>query len=396
MISLNNTLGLAASLLKTPRMLMVNPRVAGFLLGYFGKFRVKRVGGSYVLHSHLPPLDSAAYSKFVKKHLIENVRGPSHAQIGVTNACPQKCGYCYNRHRSGTVMDKERIMRVAGELSSMGVAWLGITGGEPLLNGDLLEIIDGIDKDVAVKLFTTGSTLTPGKARDLKSAGLDYVSVSLDGPDEREHDAQRGCMGAFKEALRAIDVFIEAGIHTGVSAVLTKDMIQNGRLEVFIEFLEKLGVHEAWLSEAKPASEAFWDERFVIGDKEAEALIKMQDAYNKKGPLTFNYLGHFEHGAHFGCNAGVKMVYVDAFGEMSPCVFTPMTFGNVRDRPAASLYADMSRSFRCGSKCFVNRNYGLFKKYFTGVSPVPADDARKIAEEASASGIPEFYRLKGA
>ena len=46
--------------------------------------------------------------------------------------------------------------------------------------------------------------------------------------------------------------------------------------------------------------------------------------------MVINYLGHFEGCESFGCNAGCKMVYVDAFGEVSPCVFLPFSFGNVR------------------------------------------------------------------
>jgi MoaA/NifB/PqqE/SkfB family radical SAM enzyme len=396
MISLNNQIGLVKSLLRTPQTLMVDPRVSMFLLKYFGKFRVKKVGKSYVLHSHLPPLNSAAYTKFVKKHLVEKVSGPSHAQIGITNACPQKCRYCYNKHRSGKAMEKNLIIGAIRELSDMGLAWLGLTGGEPLLNNDIVEIVDRTDKNIAVKLFTTGCTLTAQKARELKNAGLKYVSVSLDSCIEEEHDNLRGYDGAYKTALHAIGLFLDAGIHTGVSAVLTKDMLKNDSIVRFCQFLERLGVHEAWLSEAKPASEHFWDERFVISENETAALVSLQDEYNKKGTMTFNYLGHFEHGGHFGCNAGIKMVYIDAFGEMSPCVFTPITFGNVRDWPVAALYSEMAKNFKPGRKCFVNRNYGLFKKYFRGVSPIPKDDALKIVKESSHNGVAEFTRIQGA
>jgi MoaA/NifB/PqqE/SkfB family radical SAM enzyme len=396
MISLNNHIGLAKSLLQTPQTLRVNPFVSLFLLGYFSKFKVKKVDKSYVLHSHLPPLNSAAYTKFVQKHLIEKVPGPSHAQIGITNACPQKCPYCYNKHRSGTAMDKDIIISAIRELGAMGLTWLGLTGGEPLLNKDIVEIIDKTDKDIAVKLFTTGSTLTRQRAIDLKSAGLRYVSVSLDSSNEEEHDIARGYKGAFNEALRAIRTFLDAGIHTGVSAVLSKDMMNKDRLTGFLGFLENLGVHEAWLSEIKPSSEYFWDQRFIISQDEIASLVKFQDEYNKKGKITFNYLGHFENSRHFGCNAGTKMVYIDAFGEMSPCVFTPMTFGNIRNSSVAALYGEMAKCFRPGRQCFINRNYGLFKKYFQGVSPIPTEDALKIAEESLYNGLPEFNRIHGA
>lgn len=70
----------------------------------------------------------------------------------------------------------------------MGVFWLGFTGGEPLLHKDLVEIVKSVGDDCAIKLFTTGSNLTPQLAKELKEAGLLYVSISLDHWDEAEHD----------------------------------------------------------------------------------------------------------------------------------------------------------------------------------------------------------------
>ena len=95
-----------------------------------------------ILHSHLPPLNSPAYRRFVNEQLLARGSGPSHAQIGLTNACPQNCAYCYNKGRSGTVMDTATISRVIADLKSLGVFWLGLTGGEPLLNRDIVRIIE--------------------------------------------------------------------------------------------------------------------------------------------------------------------------------------------------------------------------------------------------------------
>ena len=208
-----------------------------FLSDYMSKFQIRRVGDNLILHSHLPPLNSPAYSRFVKEHLLAKTSGPSHAQIGITNACPQHCEYCYNRNRQGQVMDKETIMKIARELKEMGVVWLGLTGGEPLLNKDIVEIIESVAGDCAVKLFTTGCTLTREKASDLKQAGLFSVSVSLDHWEEEKHDRGRRYKGAFQQALKAIDIFQSVGgIQVGVSAVLSREMIRNDQVEDFLAF----------------------------------------------------------------------------------------------------------------------------------------------------------------
>ena len=375
-------------------MLKVRPALSLFFLDYLRKFRVRRVGEAVILHSHLPPLNSPAYSRFIREQLIERRDGPTHAQVGLTNECPQRCSYCYNRDRTGRAMDTAEILAVVRELKRLGVVWLGWTGGEPLLNKDIVRLTEAASDGCAVKLFTTGSTLTPALARDLKAAGLFSVSVSLDHWTADVHDRNRGVEGAFATALRAVEIFRNVdGLHVGVSAVLSRDMIRQGRTEEFLAFLERLGVHEAWLSEVKPSVQAFWSDGHVIGEDERLGLVRLQDRYNKRDGMTVNYLGHFEGREHFGCNAGRKMIYVDAFGEVSPCVFTPMTLGNVRDRPLSEIVRDMRERFPSEESCFINKNYKLFQSYSRGAAPVGREDALDLLDNVKFAPPAGFFKL---
>ena len=275
----------------------------------------------------------------------------------------------------------------------MGVFWLGFTGGEPLLNKDIVEIVKSVGDDCAIKLFTTGSNLTEQLAAELKKAGLLYVSISLDHWEEEKHDRIRGYQGAFRTALRAIEIFKSIGVHVSVSAVISREMLQGNQVQEFLKFLISLDIHEAWLSETKPTVEAFWNKAAVITEEERQSLVSLQDKYNKEGKITVNYLGHFEGGEHFGCNAGNKMVYIDAFGEVSPCVFTPMTFGNVRDKSVQAIFSEMKEYFPSESRCFINKNYELLKKYYKGQSPISKEDTMEMMKEVQFSPMSEFSRL---
>jgi len=245
---------LARALVAHPQLLRVKPSIGRFLLGYLSRFQIMDISGRLIIHSHLPAIGTQAYARFVREHLIERTAGPSHAQIGVTNACPQRCAFCYNRGRTGQVMDTATIRELIRDLQRMGVVWLGFTGGEPLLDPDLPLLVEVAADGCAVKLFTTGIGISRERAAALRGAGLSSVSVSLDHWEEDAHDRSRGYPGAFRAALRAIDIFRETdGLHVGVSAVLDKEMLRPERVEQFLRFLEGLGVHEAWLSEAKPS-----------------------------------------------------------------------------------------------------------------------------------------------
>jgi len=380
--------------LKYPQLLKAKPPLLLFLLKYMGKFKIKRVGGNLILHSHLPPINSPAYGRFVKEHLIGKIDGPSHAQIGLTNACPQRCTYCYNRDRKGTAMAKNDILQAVQDLKSMGVFWMGWTGGEPLLNKDIVEITEYAADGCAVKLFTTGCTLTPQLAVRLKKAGLFSVSVSLDHWKEEIHDRQRGYPGAFRTALNAIEIFRNTdGLHVGVSAVLSKDMIKKGQTEEYLDFLQSLGIHEAWLSEAKPSVADFCHGDLVITEEERLSLVDLQDRFNRKGEMTVNYLAHFEGREHFGCNAGHKMVYIDAFGDVSPCVFTPMNFGNITESSLIELINDMRQLFPSENTCFINKNYKLLQKYSRGRNVLPRNDSILMMQEVAFSPLAKFFEL---
>lgn len=385
--------------LANPGMLRVKPGASLFMASYMRRFPVRQFGRNLVLHSHLPPLTSRAYSRFVAHHLVAHKPGPSHAQVGLTNACPQNCEYCYNKERSGVRMDTPAILRVIDDLKQAGVAWLGLTGGEPLLNPDIVDITAHASKDIAVKLFTTGVGLTTQLAEDLTQAGLFSVAVSLDHWESERHDASRRYPGAFDAALAAIRTFSEVeGLHVSVSSVLSREMIHRGDVETLLSFLDSLSVDEAWLSELKPSVEDFWSDEFVITEDERRQLMRLQDDHNRairrngSEGMTVNYLGHFEGAENFGCNAGCKMVYVDAFGEVSPCVFLPVSFGNIRERPLGDILEDMRCHFPGEDRCFCNKNYRLLRAGGDGSLPLDREQTLAMLGQVRFGPPSEFNR----
>jgi MoaA/NifB/PqqE/SkfB family radical SAM enzyme len=394
MASWKENIALWSALARNPQILRAGPGINRFLFSYLRKFRVAVVGGNVIIHSHLPPVNSAAYKRFISEHLLGRTDGPSHAQVGLTDACPQNCDYCYNRGRDGRVMDSATIIKVIQDLKAMGVFWIGFTGGEPLLNKDIVTITERAADGCAVKLFTTGSTLTPLLAADLKRAGLFSVCVSLDDWREEEHDRARGTPGAFRQALRAIEIFQSTdGLHIGVSGVLSRKAIARDEVDEFLSFLIGLGVQEAWLSEAKPSVPAYWNKDGVITEAERKKLVSLQDRYNREGRITVNYLGHFEGQEHFGCNAGHKMVYIDAYGDVSPCVFIPLTLGNVQEQPVRHIFSAMRRFFPSEESCFINRNYPLLRKYGAGRIPLGRAESEKLLADVRFGPLARFFRI---
>ncbi len=145
-------------------------------------------------------------------------------RISVTDRCNFRCTYCMPKEVFGRdfafleraeLLTFEEIARVARLFVQHGVEKVRLTGGEPLLRRDLerlvekLAAIDGL-RDIA--LTTNGSLLTREKARTLKSAGLDRVTVSLDSLDDAVFRAMNDVDFPVARVLDAIEIAHDAGL----------------------------------------------------------------------------------------------------------------------------------------------------------------------------------------
>ncbi|HEV7768885.1 MAG TPA: GTP 3',8-cyclase MoaA [Thermoanaerobaculia bacterium] len=145
-------------------------------------------------------------------------------RISVTDRCNFRCTYCMPKEVFGRdfaflhrdeLLTFEEITRLTRHFVRMGVRKVRLTGGEPLLRRDLEQLIaqlgsiDGLE-DIA--LTTNGSLLTPQKARALKAAGLERVTISLDSLDDATFRAMNDVSFPVSRVLDAIDVAAEAGL----------------------------------------------------------------------------------------------------------------------------------------------------------------------------------------
>jgi cyclic pyranopterin phosphate synthase len=110
-----------------------------------------------------------------------------YARLSVTDRCNLRCVYCLpDGEGSGQVtMPLDDVLRVGKVLASLGVRKFKITGGEPTVRGDIVEIVrrlKGLPGVTDVTMTTNGLTLVPLVA-DLAAAGLDSVNISLDSLD---------------------------------------------------------------------------------------------------------------------------------------------------------------------------------------------------------------------
>lgn len=145
-------------------------------------------------------------------------------RISVTDRCNFRCTYCMPKEIFGhdfpflpreELLSFEEIERVARIAVGLGVRKIRLTGGEPLLRRDIevliamLREIDGLE-EIAL---TTNASLLERKAKGLKAAGLDRITVSLDSLDDATFQSMNDVRFPVKKVLAGIDAANDAGLN---------------------------------------------------------------------------------------------------------------------------------------------------------------------------------------
>ena len=156
-------------------------------------------------------------------------------RISVMDRCNFRCPYCmpqsvfhdgYAFLKSSERLSFEEILRLTRLAATLGLRKLRITGGEPLLRPNLVDLIgdlgsiEGIE-DIAL---TTNGILLGKYAAELKAAGLSRITVSLDSLDSAVFAQMSGGFGGVEEVLRGI----EAAQRAGLSPIKINTVVQRG------------------------------------------------------------------------------------------------------------------------------------------------------------------------
>ncbi|HZV55130.1 MAG TPA: GTP 3',8-cyclase MoaA [Rhodocyclaceae bacterium] len=199
-------------------------------------------------------------------------------RISVTDRCNFRCVYCMPKTVFGRdypflprdeILSYEEIARVVRVFAAQGVAKVRLTGGEPLLRRDLhrlialLAEIDGLE----LTLTTNGSALA-ARAAELKAAGLQRVTVSLDALDEtifrRMNDADypvSGVLAGIETAAAVgltpvkVNMVVKRGANDGEILPLARHFRGSGHILRFIEYMDVGNANRWRMDEVVPAAE---------------------------------------------------------------------------------------------------------------------------------------------
>lgn len=241
----------------------------------------------------------------------------------ITGACNQSCKHCHlgGPSKYSQTSKEEALIRI-DEFYENGVETLLLTGGEPLLNPNVYDMIRHAKQyDMDVALLTNGTLINRRRAELLAEASPSTVQISIDGMKEY-HESIRG-KGAFSKLETAIANLKAAGINPLMKMTINKhnknnvmeviDYCTSSGLKVNFSLAQELGnVKE---NSMMPSPEEYFKLFLKMhAKKKAENLgITLPD---------FSIEEYIETGTpKSGCSAGLRMAAITKDDYILPCVF---------------------------------------------------------------------------
>jgi SynChlorMet cassette radical SAM/SPASM protein ScmF len=175
----------------------------------------------------------------------------------ITRGCNLRCRHCYTgaRHRADEMcrqaIDVSLFRDVVSQAKRLGVSYVKLSGGEPLLHPRIGEILEIAGRErIDVVLSTNGVLCTPSLVKELSRVRLRGVSVSLDGADAETHEWVRREEGCFAKALRGIRTLAEAGISPSIGTVVLRRNIR--QVKAVVDLAESLGASSVTFNLPQP------------------------------------------------------------------------------------------------------------------------------------------------
>lgn len=287
---------------------------------------------------------------------------PLIATLAVTSRCRLNCRHCSEGYRSGKELSRETIFAALDDLVALGCPIIALTGGEPFLRADFLQLLDRVPPTVAVIIYSSGMGLTPEIAAVLRGRRALAVSFSIDHSDPAEHDRRRGKAGSHAAAMAGIEMLAGGAVEIHVSTLATRDRLESGELKDFIRGLKKKGVAGVQVFQPRPVGKLTASDGMYLRPEEELRFIDLSRELENdpEAPLVLAYPA-LERPEALGCCGGYARVYVDSAGNVCPCDFAPLSFGSIEAEPFREIWKRMRGFFTTpGNRCLVRDNPALF------------------------------------
>jgi len=238
---------------------------------------------------------------------VENVEGGGEKKLRpldelyfyLTEGCNLACRHCWLAPRfdpDGTKtkhLSVEMFELAIAQAKPLGLTGVKLTGGEPLLHRNILELLSIVRREkLSLTIETNGVLCTPQVAGEIAKSGKPVVSVSIDAVDAATHDRIRGVPGSLEAAKAGVRALVGAGISPQVIMSLMRSNVS--QVADMIRMAEGLGASSVKFNVVQPTArgERMHETGDVIEIAELIALghkVDMEMSRTTKLELSFSY-----------------------------------------------------------------------------------------------------------
>jgi heme b synthase len=280
-----------------------------------------------------------------------------------TRNCNLACVHCRASATMGPHPDElgtAEALRLLDQIAEVGKPIIILTGGEPLLRSDILKIARyGTDLGMRMVMALNGTLITAKVARQLKEAGIQRISVSLDGSSAETHDRFRQVKGAFEGTLKGIDLLKKAGLDFQINTTITKTNLEQipkiqqlavdlGAVAHHIFLLVPTGRGKYIVDQEIDAAQYestlnwFYDQRektpLQLKATCAPHYYRILRQRAKEDGISVSFQTHGLDAVTRGCLGGIGFCFISHRGMVQPCGYLDLNSGNVRQTSFAEIW----------------------------------------------------------
>jgi radical SAM protein with 4Fe4S-binding SPASM domain len=268
---------------------------------------------------HIPEISYSEFGERLNKQIVAE-RIPVSGSFELTFRCNLRCAHCYcnlplnDQDTIEKELATEEVFNILDQIAEAGCLWLLITGGEPLLRKDFLEIYTYAKKN--------GTLITPEIADYLVQWPPFKVEITLYGVTSEMHERVTQIPGSFKRCKMGIDLLLERQLPLGLKTMVMT--LNHNELFQIEKYAEKLGVKFRFDPILNPRLDGSKTPcQFRLSPEEVVEL-DLNDAKRVKEWREFceKFIGPSESNNLYICGAGISTFHIDPYGKMSACEMT--------------------------------------------------------------------------
>ena len=276
----------------------------------------------------------------------------------ITRACALACSHCRAEaqpHRHPQELDAGESLRLIDQLAAWQPPMLILTGGDPLMRRDALDLVRAATAaglHVGLSPSATQRLLQTDFAQ-LKSAGVQRMSLSLDGATRATHDAFRGVTGTYDRTIEAVRRAHEVGLDLQINTTLTRGNMDEYEAFKNLMFELKPAMWSVFLlvptgragmadlPDPADIERVFEDMAGLVG--KAPFAVKTTEGHHFRRVVMQQNGGGASRPrpgmrSPLGIRDGRGVMFISHIGEVSPSGFLPMVCGNVRTTSPVEIY----------------------------------------------------------